>query len=251
MEKKRWMFIFSALCLVLAFSVSSVEAQLDKCEPCGSCDQDGDGLTRPSRGCINKCGGEIDVDDSGTAMCDEDDPDRFSLYEVELFGPVTGGPATWEDKTSGEGWIGTPVHNPGRMALDLSFFHDARVIDDGGVCFPNTDGDGMMTLLNGAQLQVKQIKGGGDLLQAKGQFYFDGETSEQGILASYVLELFGMILIPATWPGTQDIQVDDWVIRVLTTTRGGRKIACTSEGFFDDPDTGARLDETIRVFQTQ
>ena len=253
MEKKRLVLIFSALCLALACSVSSVEAQQDKCEPCGSCDQDGDLLISNKTNCRRACEAPlgIDVDDTepsdGVNRC-EPESEVFNLYEVTLIGPVTGGPTTWEDKTSGDGWIGTPVHNPGRMALDLSFF---QAIEGGGVCFPNDDGDGMMTLLGGAQLIVKQIKGGGDLLQATGLFYFEGNTSDPDIFASYVLELLGMIDDPAAWPGTQDIPVTDWVMKVNTTTKGGRKIACTSEGLFVDPSTGARLDETISVFQTQ
>jgi len=248
MEKKRWMFIFSALCLALAFSVSSVEARLDKCEPCGSCDQDGDGLTRPSRGCINSCGGEIDVDDSGTAMCEEGDPDTFNLYQVTLSAPVSSSSATWEDKTSGEGWIGTPVHNPGEMAVDLSFFQGKFVA--GSECFPNDD-EGMVTILNGAQLQVKNVKGM-DEPQAFLTLWLQGGTKEEDdeIDVGYQIDLFGTFQFPLTWPDTQNLTLTEWETSVNTSKKGGRKIACTSEGFFIDPILGGQ-NVTMEVIQTQ
>ena len=54
MEKQNWSLIFLALCLVLAFSVSPVEAQLP-CDPCGKCDRDGDTLIKDSRRCRSLC----------------------------------------------------------------------------------------------------------------------------------------------------------------------------------------------------
>ena len=58
MEKKRISLIFLALCLVLAFSVSSVEAQL--CEEGAFCDRDRDGFFKDHKRCVRMglCAGE-------------------------------------------------------------------------------------------------------------------------------------------------------------------------------------------------
>ena len=64
MEKKRWVLIFSAVCLALVFSVSSVEAQI--CDPGAFCDRDGDTFIRDHRKCM-ECFGEIDCDDSASS----------------------------------------------------------------------------------------------------------------------------------------------------------------------------------------
>jgi hypothetical protein len=49
------------------------------------------------------------------------------------------------------------------------------------------------------------------------------------------------------------LKMTDWDMSVETTTKGGRKIACTSEGSFPDPDLGspAVLQQMIDVVQTQ
>ena len=65
---KKSTLLFLSVFLLLAFSVSPVEAQ-DQCLPCGSCDRDGDGEIRPTRNCIRKCGGMIDDDDSQFQWC--------------------------------------------------------------------------------------------------------------------------------------------------------------------------------------
>jgi len=56
MEKKRWVLILMALCLSLAFSVSSVEAQR-VCDPVinesDRCDRDGDCYVKNNRSCRN------------------------------------------------------------------------------------------------------------------------------------------------------------------------------------------------------
>ena len=61
MEKKRWVFIFSALCLSLAFSVSSVEAAREKETACSDgVDNDLDGKIDCADPNCNKdlaCGG--------------------------------------------------------------------------------------------------------------------------------------------------------------------------------------------------
>ena len=59
MKKQNWSLIFLALCLVLAFSVSPVEAQ---CGPGEFCDRDGDEFFRNHKRC-GSCGGPADCDD--------------------------------------------------------------------------------------------------------------------------------------------------------------------------------------------
>ena len=68
MEKKRWVFIFSALCLALAFSVSSVEAQ-DICTQGDFCDSDHDKFFRDHKRC--DCGDVIGATEPRT-----ENPDR-------------------------------------------------------------------------------------------------------------------------------------------------------------------------------
>jgi len=66
MEKKRWVFIFSALCLALVFSVSSVEGQKD-------CDADGDFYVKDTNKCRKLLGiediqEEVDCNDNLTSL---------------------------------------------------------------------------------------------------------------------------------------------------------------------------------------
>jgi len=76
MEKKRWVLMFSALCLALAFSVSSVEAQ-DPCTQGDFCDSDHDTFFRDHKRC--DCGPIIDCNDNDPAIggppCDGGDED--------------------------------------------------------------------------------------------------------------------------------------------------------------------------------
>ena len=89
MEKKRWVLIFSALCLALAFSVSPVEGQTI-CMGGNFCDRDVDGWIRDHKRCTDcleaalMAGRGIDCDDSfseeetGGHPCDGGDEDTTS-----------------------------------------------------------------------------------------------------------------------------------------------------------------------------
>jgi len=81
MEKKRWVLILMVLCLALAFSVSSVEAQ-DICTQGDFCDSDHDGFWRNHKRC--DCVGIID--------CNDNDPG--------IGGPPCGGGDDGDTKTS-------------------------------------------------------------------------------------------------------------------------------------------------------
>jgi len=87
MEKKRWVLIFSALCLALVFSVSSVEAQKPECvdlidgithdwsqiqEP-ERCDKDGDCFLKRNRFCQR-----LNDDPMIPIDCDDNDYDPFN-----------------------------------------------------------------------------------------------------------------------------------------------------------------------------
>ncbi len=65
MEKNRWSLIFIGLCLALAFSVSSVEAEdlPEICEQMKFCDRDTDGFFKDHKRCT-VCGGLIDCNDT-------------------------------------------------------------------------------------------------------------------------------------------------------------------------------------------
>ena len=67
MKKRNWSLIFLALCLVLAFSVSPVEAQ---CGPGEFCDRDGDEFIRDHRKCSCPGGQGPDCDDNNPEVPD-------------------------------------------------------------------------------------------------------------------------------------------------------------------------------------
>ncbi len=257
MEKKRWGLIYSGLCLALVFSVSSVDAQ-KICEPCQRCDRDGDGEIQNTGSCIKKCApdGVVDDDDhdaeeNNCSVEDEDDGNFNSLFTVEFMGPeMKGGPAHWIGSTSGGRTINLPVFNELGVALDLSFF--AGEITDGNNCF-NTVHSVNMTVLFAASLQSKNVKGPDD--QAIGMFWFDGKTNhsepEERLDVGYLLELFGTFGTfdeGEIWPGTNTLTMTKWKMSVETSTKGGRKKACTEDdgSFRADPPK-----EIISVEQTQ
>ena len=250
MEKKRWGLIFSGLCLALVFSVSSVDAQ-KICEPCQRCDRDGDGEIQNTGSCIKKCApdGVVDDDDhdaeeNNCSVEDEDDGNFNSLFTVEFMGPeMKGGPAHWIGSTSGGRTINLPVFNELGVALDLSFF--AGEITDGNNCF-NTVHSVNMTVLFAASLQSKNVKGPDD--QAIGMFWFDGKTKGGQIDVGYLLELFGKFSDDDNWPGgTNTLTMTKWKMSVETSTKGGRKKACTE----DEGSFPAGMPEFIDVVQTQ
>ena len=155
-----------------------------------------------------------------------------TFFDVTLTGPVTGA-GTFHGAASENKVINLPTHNPEDMALDLTFFAG---MEDGGFCFP----DAGSTRLFAASIDSKKVKGGG-ALQAIGRFWFDAETKsdlDDGIEVSYALQMFGTFLDDDAWPGDNIVTMTDWNMKVETTTKGGRKIACTSEGsFLAVPDT--------------
>ena len=74
MEKKRWVLILMALCLSLAFSVSSVEAQKEQCK--NGVDDDGDKL--------------VDCDDpdcESKGFCKGEDPEPAGTILICHFSP--------------------------------------------------------------------------------------------------------------------------------------------------------------------
>ena len=88
MAKKRWSLIFSALCLALVFSVSSVEAQEQETEEIcmvgNFCDRDMDGFIRVHNRCM-ACLGMTDCDDSidGNDCAEIESGTTFSVDVVE------------------------------------------------------------------------------------------------------------------------------------------------------------------------
>ena len=230
----------AALGLALVFSVSSAEAQ-KLCEPCQRCDNDGDGLIQDRPFCTKKCDGLVDDDDSvgDPELCPVDGDVFINLYTVELTGPVTGEEANWNGSSGGD-TIQLPVFNLLNVALDLSFF---AAMGEGDVCFPGAGN----TVLFAAHIASKNIKGGGGL-QAIGRFWFEGGTSvvpDDEIDVSYVLQMFGTFDPDDNWPGDNTLTMTDWNLKVETTSKGGRKIACTSDGPF--PAANVMID----VLQTQ
>jgi len=89
MEKNRWSLIFIGLCLALAFSVSSVEAQLENCNKCGRCDRDGDREIKDTKPCQELCVGlelPTDLNDGDAGMCgDSDDGDPVEICNFKKF----------------------------------------------------------------------------------------------------------------------------------------------------------------------
>ncbi len=151
-----------------------------------------------------------------------------TFFEVTLTGPeVTGGPNTFHGAASENKVINLFTFNPQGMALDLSFF---AAMGDGGLCFPEAG----PTTLFAALIESKNIKGGG-ILQAIATFWFEGKTSVQDIDVSYALKIFGTFSEGTDWPGDSILEMTEWDMKVETTTKGGRKIACTSDGLFPAP----------------
>ncbi len=237
MEKKRWGLIYSGLCLALVFSVSSVEAA-NQCEPCERCDQDGDTFIKDSQPCRNKCGSaNLDPNDTDPlipggafAACTVGEDGDIALYTVELTGDVTSDSAAWRGSASDSSkTISLPVFNPGGMMLDLS----TLVTDNAELtttCFPGAG----MTLLRAAQINSKNVRGPDD--EAIGMFWFDGKNDDATIDAidvGYVLQMIGTFLNDDLWPGDNIVTFLEWKMQVESTTKGGRKSACTSEGTFN------------------
>jgi len=85
MEKKRWSLIFIGLCLIFAFSVSSVEAQ--DIDPC---DRDDDGFVKDTKKCLEQNPTlPIDCNDNNrdlTDNCDESG-DGGGKLEICHFSP--------------------------------------------------------------------------------------------------------------------------------------------------------------------
>ena len=155
-----------------------------------------------------------------------------TFFDVTLTGPVTGATASFHGSASENKVINLPTFNPEDMALNLTFFAEMDMGND-ALCFP----DAGSTRLFAALIQSKNVKGGG-ALQAIGMFWFDADTKsdpDDEIEVSYVLQMFGTFEDPDTWPNTNTVTMTDWNMKVETTTKGGRKIACTSDGPFPAP----------------
>ncbi len=246
MEKKRLGLIYSGLCLALVFSVSSVEAA-NQCEPCERCDRDGDSFIKNSQPCINKCGLNdqemFDPNDtdplnpgSGTIVgCTVGEDGDIGLYTVVLTGAVTSDPAAWRGSASdGNKTISIPVFNPGGMMLDLVTLVESDDGEDDELIFACFPGAGT-TLLSAAQIHSKNVQGQID--EAIGMFWFEGENDNATIEVSYVLQMIGTFLNDDLWPGDNIVTFLEWKMQVEKTSKGGRKSACTSEGMFNTTAT--------------
>ncbi len=230
MEKQNWSLIFLALCLVLAFSVSPVEARCGQGE---FCDRDGDGLIKQhTKG--QRCEGEPDCDD--TNVCDGTEGEVDHRYAVRFDGSLTGGNESGGLSDSGFDW-GESTANGGSVAkfgpppaigeLDISYFRTQ--FTNGNECFPESvvelDNSGFLYSRKGlAQADLNKFTACAD------------EDDNCSIELGYGLEMEGMFQPDTLWPPSGTVgdshvlTLTGWSIFGLINKT--RNISCSGEGTF-------------------
>ena len=225
MEKQNWSLIFVALCLVLAFSVSPVEARCGRGE---FCDRDGDGLIKQHHKC-QRCAGEPDCDDSDDmSVCDGTEGEVDHKYAVMIVGALTGG-SNSEVDWGETNWNGGSVVKFGPLAiseLNISYFSNEFTL--GMKCFLES----VVMLDTNAFLYSKK-----GLAQAGLKFTACADVDATcSIKLGYGLEMEGSFQQDKLWPPSGFVG-DSHVLTLVGWSIFGlinktRNISCSGEGTF-------------------